>query len=270
MFAIWQRTEHKFITDAIWRTNAGEATYRMVGGPCMQRRGCMRPPLICLDSWQLVQCILHGLMAIGRSICTYIEDSVENYLDSKGIAINKILKTCRVRWSLGKTPKPTGECTWRLMLHAWPLIAQRLGIVGTRANKSVEDMCWLLCHCYSTCENDEGIHHCQRVVAHFRAHIYPTSASHYLYSFEFVCPLLLPKLGKFGLGIFCQDSAESLTHLLKSIFLTLTNRGGSTQVDTTLAPGVADHFHRESLAMKQTLQYKFLYFFVPIIARNKT
>ena len=27
------------------------------------------------------------------------------------------------------------------MLHAWPLIAQWLGIVGTRADKSVEDMC---------------------------------------------------------------------------------------------------------------------------------
>ena len=230
----------------------------------------MRPPLIRLDRWRFVQCILHGLMAIGRLICTYIEDSVRNYHDSKGIGINKILKTCRVRWSLGKTPKPTGECTWRLILHAWPLIAQWLSIVGTRANKCVEDMCWLLCHLYSTWKNDEAIHHCQRVVANFRTHIAPTSASHYLYFFEFVCPTLLPKLGKFGLGIFCQDSAESLNHLLKSIFRTMTNRGGSTQVDTRLPPGVADRFHRESLAMKQTLQYIFFYFFVPIIARNET
>ena len=230
----------------------------------------MRPPLIRLDRWPFVQCILHGLMAIGRLICTYIEDSVENYHDSKGIAINKTFKTCRVRWSLGKTPKPNRECTWRLMLHAWPPIAQWLGIVGTRADKSVEDMCWLLCHVYSTWKNDEAIHHCQRVVANFRTHIAPTSASHYLYFFEFVCPTLLPKLGKFGLGIFCQDSAESLNHLLKSIFRTTTSRGGSTQVDTTVPPGVADGFHRESLAMKQTLQYIFLYFFVPIFARNET
>ena len=160
-------------------------------------------------------------MAIGHLICTYIEDSDENYHDSKGIAINKILKMCIVRWSLAKTPKPTGECTWRLMLHAWPLIAQWLGIVGTRADKSVEDMCWLLCHLYSTWNNDEAIHHCQRVVANFRTHIAPTSASHYLYFFEFVCPTLLPKLGKFELGIFCQGSAESLNHHLKSIFLTM-------------------------------------------------
>ena len=99
--------------DANWRTNAAEATYRTGGGPCMQRCGCMRPPPIRLDRWRFVQSILNGLMAIGRLICTYIEDSVENYHDSKGIAINK---TCRVRWSLGKTSKPTGECTWRLML----------------------------------------------------------------------------------------------------------------------------------------------------------
>ena len=71
-FAIWQRAERKFITDAIWRTNAAEATYRTVGGPCMQRRGCMRPQIIRLDRWRFVQCILHGLMAIGRLICTYI------------------------------------------------------------------------------------------------------------------------------------------------------------------------------------------------------
>ena len=209
-------------------------------------------------------------MPIGRLICTDIEDSVENYHDNKGIAINKILKKCRVRWSLGKTHKPTGECTWRLMLHAWPLIAQWLGMIGTRAKKSVEDMCWLLCHLYSTWKDDEAIHHCQRVVANFGTHIAPTSASHYLYFFEFLCPTLLPKLGNFGLGIFCQDSAESHNHLLKSIFLTMTNRGCSTQVDTTLPPGVADRFHRESLAMKQTLQYIFLFFFLPIIARNET
>ena len=173
-------------------------------------------------------------MAISHLICTCIEDSVENYHDSKGIAINKILKTCRVRWSLGKTPKPTGECTWRLMLHAWPLLAQWLGIVGTRADKSVEDICSLLCHLYSTWKNDEAIHHCQGVVADFRTH-----RPHYLYFFEFVYPTLLPKLGKFGFGIFSQDSAESLNHLLKSNFLTMTTRRGSTQVDTTLPPGVA-------------------------------
>ena len=55
----------------------------------MQRRGCMRPPLIRLDRWQFVQCILHGLMAIGRLICTSIEDSIEIYHDSKGIAIQQ-------------------------------------------------------------------------------------------------------------------------------------------------------------------------------------
>ena len=104
----------------------------------------------------------------------------------------------------------------------------------------------------------------------FETHIAPTSALHYLYFFEFVCPTLLPKLGKFGRGIFRQDSAESLNHLLKSIFLTMTNRGGTTQVHTTLPPGVADRFHRGSGATKQTLQYIFLNFFVSIIARNKT
>ena len=188
----------------------------------------------------------------------------------RALLSTKFLKMCRVRWSLGKTPKRTGECTWRLMLLAWPLFAQWLGIVGTRADKSVKDRCWLLCHLYNTWKNDEAFHHCQRVVANFRTHIAPTSASHHLYFFEFVCPTLLPKLGKFWLGIFCQDSAESLNHLLKSILLTMTNRGGSTQVDTTFPPGVAGRFHRESLAMKQTLQYIFLYFFVPFIARNET
>ena len=93
------------------------------------------------------------------------------------------------------------------MLHAWPLIAQWLGIVGTRANKSVEDMCWLVCHLYSTWKNDEAIQHCQRVVANFRTHIAPTSASHYLYFFEFLCPTLLPKL--YVYSWFDADNSES-------------------------------------------------------------
>ena len=70
--------------------------------------------------------------------------------------------------------------------------------------------------------------------------------------------LCAPHYSLNSLNIFCQDSAESLNHLLNSIFLTMTNRGGSMQVDTTLPPGVADRFHREDLAMKQTLQYIFL------------
>ena len=29
--------------------------------------------------------------------------------------------------------------------------------------------------------------------------------------------IFLPKLGQFGLGIFCQDSAESQNHLIKTV-----------------------------------------------------
>ena len=84
--------------------------------------------------------------------------------------------------------------------------------------------------------------------------------SHYLLFLETVCPTLLPKLGQFGLGIFCQESGESLNHLIKTVFLTLTNRGGSTRRDDTLPRNTSDNMHSQSIALRQCLQYIFFNF----------
>ena len=212
----------------------------------------------------MVQCILHGLMGIGRLVCTFVEDQVDDYGSSKGKAVAKILRVCRVRWQLGRTPKPTGEGTWRLLLFAWPKLVKWFGLEGAPADIAVRDMTSLLRRLYSTWASDSAMAECKEISGRFRQEIAPRSASHYLLFFEEICPILLPTLGKFGLGLFAQDAAESLNHLLKVTFLTMTNRGGGVVNEEIVGTGHADRLHREASAMRQTMEYIFLYFSIPL------
>ena len=146
----------------------------------------------------------------------------------------------------------------------------QLNLKGSRSDHAVTNMCWLLCHLYSTWRNDEAILWSASVARKFCKEIAPTSASHCLLFLETVWPTLLPKLGHFGLGIFCQDSAESLNHVIKTVFPTLTNRGGSTQRDDTLPRNTSHNMHSQSIALRQCLQYIFLYFYLPVFKRGHT
>ena len=211
----------------------------------------MTEPLLALeDCCRWVQCILHCLMAIGRLFCTFINQRIDNLSTPCAQAMQNILRVCRVRWRLGTRPKPTGRGTWRLMLYAWPIIVDWLNLKGSQSDHAVTNVCWLLCRLYSTWRNDEAISWCASVAREFCKEIAPTSVSHYLLFLETVCPTLLPKLGQFGLGIFCQDSAESLNHLIKTVFLTLTNRGASTRRDDTLPRNTSHNMHPQSIALR--------------------
>ena len=214
-----------------------------------------QPLLASEDRFRRVECILHCLMAIGRLMCTFIDERIDYLSTPCAQAIQKILRVCRVRWRLGTKPKPPGDGRWRLMLYAWPIIVDWLNWKGSRSDHAVTNMCWLLCRLYSTWRNDEAISWCASVAREFRKEIAPTSDWHHLLFLETVCPTLLPKLGQFGLGIFCQGSGESLNHLIKTDFLTLTNRDGSTQGDDDLPRNTSHHMHYQSFALRQCLQY---------------
>ena len=140
----------------------------------------------------MVQCILHGLMGIGRLVCTFVEDQVDDYGSSKGKAVAKILRVCRVRWQLGRTPKPTGEGTWQWLLFAWPKLVKWFGLEGAPADIAVRDMTSLLRRLYSTWASDSAMAECKEISGRFRQEIAPRSASHYLLFFEEICPILLP------------------------------------------------------------------------------
>ena len=156
------------------------------------------------------------------------------------------------------------------MLYAWPIIVDLLNLEGSRSDHAVSNLCRLLCCLYSTWRNDEAISWCASVAREFSKEIPSTSASHYLLFLETVCCTLLPKLGQFGLCIFCQDSAESPNHLIKTVLLTLTNRGGSKQRDHTLPRNTSHNTHSQSIALRQCLQYIFLYFYLPVFKLGET
>ena len=270
-YATWSRELQKFMDVLRWRTPSQDATYRTSSLSCVQKKGCMTEPLLALeDRCRWVQCILHCLMVIGRLICTFIDEHIDDLSTPCARAIQSILRVCRVRWRLGTKPKPTGEGTWRLMLYAWPIIVDWLNLKGSRSDHAVTNMCWPLCRLYSTWRNDEAISWSASVAREFRKEIAPTSALHYLLFLETACPTLLPKLGQLGLGIFCQDSADSLNLLIKTVFLTLTNRGGSTQRHDTLPRNTSHNMHSQSIALRQCLQYIFLYFYLPVFKRRDT
>ena len=270
-YATWSRELQRFMDVLGQRTPSQDATYRTSSLRCVQKRGCMTEPLLALeDRCRWVQCILHCLMAIGRLICTFIDERIDDLSTPCAQAILKILRVCRVRWWLGTKPNPTGEGTWRLMLYAWPIIVDWLNLKGSRSDHAVTNMCWLLCRLYSTWRNDKAISWCVSIAREFRKETAPTSASHYLLFLETVCPTLLPELRQFGLGIFCQDSAKSLNQLIKTVFLTLTNRGGSTQCDDTLPRNTSHNMHSQSIALRQCLQCIFLYFYLPVFKRGET
>ena len=231
----------------------------------------MTEPLLALeDRCRWGQCILYCLIAKGRLICTFIGERIEHLSTPRAHAIQNILRVCRVRWRLGTKPRPTGEGTWGLMLYALPIIVDWLNLKGGRSDHAVTNMCRLLCRLYSTWRNDKAISWCASVGREFCKENAPTGASHYLLFLETVCPTLLPKLGKFGLGISCQDTAESLNHLIKTVFLTLTNRGGSTQRNDTLPRNTCPNMHSQSIALRQCLQYILLYFYLPVFERGET
>ena len=270
-YATWSRELHKFMDVLRWRTPSQDATYRTSSLCCVQKKGCMTESLLAFEDrcrWE--QCILHCLLAIGRLVCIFIDERIDHLSTPCAQAIHTIFRVCTVRWRLGTKPKPTGEGTWRLMLYTWPIIVDLLNSKGTRSDHAVMNICWLLCHLYSTWRSDEAISWCASVARKFGKEIAPTSASHYLLFLETVCPTLLPKLGQFGLGIFCQDSAESLNHLIKSVFLTQTNCVGSTQRDDTLPPNTSHNMHSQSIALRQCLQYIFFYFYLPVFKRGET
>ena len=156
------------------------------------------------------------------------------------------------------------------MLYAWPTIVDWLNLKSSRSDHAVTNMCCLLCRLYSTWRIDEAISWCASVAREFGNEIAPTSASHYLLFLESVCPTLLPKLGQLGLGIFCQDSAESLNHLITTLFLTQTNCGGSTQRNDTLPRNTSHNMPSQSFALRQCLEYIFLYFYVPVLKQGET
>ena len=88
---------------------------------------------------------------------------------------------------------------------------------------------------------------CRQAASEFRAHGLPDTRSHYLIILEFDVPRILEAIAPYGLGMYCQDLAETTNAELKDFYLRFTNRGGST----------TDYYQLSALL--QTMEHAFLY-----------
>ena len=99
---------------------------------------------------------------------------------------------------------------------------------------------------------------CRPAVGEFRDHCLSDTRSHYLIILEFDVPRILEAIAPYGLGMYCQDLAETTNAKLKDFYLRFTNGGGSTTDDYQLS------------ALLQTMEHAFLYTHSHIVAQGAT
>ena len=99
---------------------------------------------------------------------------------------------------------------------------------------------------------------CRQAAWEFCDHCLPDTRSHYLIILEFNVPRILEAIAPYGLGMYCQDLAETTNAKLKEFYLRFTNRGGSTADDYQLS------------ALLQTMEHAFLYTHSRIVAHRTT
>ena len=92
----------------------------------------------------------------------------------------------------------------------------------------------------------------------FRAHCLPDTRSHYLIISEFDVPRILEAIAPYGLGMYCQDLAETTNAKLKDFYLRFANRGGNTTDDYQLS------------ALLQSMEHAFLYTHSHNVAHDTT
>ena len=99
---------------------------------------------------------------------------------------------------------------------------------------------------------------CPQVAWEFREHYLPETSSDYLIILEFDVPRILEAIALHGLGMYCQDLAETTNAKLKDFYLRFTNRGASTTGDYQLS------------ALLQTMEHVILYTHSHIVAHGTT
>ena len=99
---------------------------------------------------------------------------------------------------------------------------------------------------------------CRRAAWKFHAHCLLDTRSHYLIILEFDVPRILEAIATYGLGMYCQDLAETTNARLKDFYLRFTNGGGSTTDDYQLS------------ALLQTMEHAFLYMHSHMVAHGIT
>lgn len=174
---------------------------------------------------QVIMCILHCLMAIGRLLAQFIQDRAQVLGRETTAHVQDLLTEGKTGLRLGGTLTPDGEETTRLF-GIWPQVGVALGLCpGDEAYDAVTNMYGLLRALYRTYQPNSTPDP-TLVTRKFREHIAPESASHYLLFLEHDVQFILPSIHPYGLALFSGDLIESLNRLLKRAYNDHSNRGG--------------------------------------------
>ena len=199
-------------------------------------------------------------MRIGALLGEYLERLCLSASREARNAINNMLKIALCGWQLGGTCRPDGQETKRLFF-IWDGIAHVLGLadehLGNQAVMRLRDVMQRLYRTYQRIDIDLPAD-CRQAAWEFCAHCLPDTRSHYLIILQFDVPRILEAIAPYGLGMYCQDLAETTNAKLKDFYLRFTNRGGSTTDDYQLS------------ALLQTMEHAFLYTHSHIVAHGTT
>ena len=172
-------------------------------------------------------------MRIGALLGEYLERLCLSASREAHNAINNMLKIALCCWQLGGTCRPDGQETKRCFF-LWDGIAHVLGLgnghLGSQAVMTLLDVMQRLYRTYQRTDIDLPAD-CWQAAWEFRAHCLPDTRSHYRIIWEFDVPRILEAIAPYGLGMYCQDLAETTNAKLKDFYLRFTNRGGSTTDD---------------------------------------
>ena len=202
-------------------------------------------------------------MRIGALLGEYLERLCLSASREACHAINNMLKIALCGWQLGGTCRPDGQETKRLFFISDGItgIAHVFGLadghLGNQAVMRLRDVMQRLYRTYQRINIDLPVD-CRQAAWEFRAHCLPDIRSHYLIILVFDVPRILEVIAPYGLGVYCQDLAETTNAKLKDFYLRFTNRGGSTTDDYQLS------------ALLQTMEHAFLYTHSHIVAHGTT
>lgn len=220
--------------------------------------GVKSDPLLLLDRKRVVVCVLHLVMAFGRLAMAWLKRKYDGRPQWERTAANRILTQYQTGQHLDKKKcAPDGEETRRLLVCIADGLCPHMRHVDAReksAIKALKGLFTLLYRSSQPFQNRATLSRlCRSVAQVLKRRCFRFSKSSYLFMLEYDLPRLLRHIHPYGLAMYCQDTTESLNAKLKLFFLQFTNRGGGKLG----SEGVGK---KQLSALRQTMQYLFLYF----------
>lgn len=227
-----ERTMHTDATALSWNQPPDNVV------PVLMRDGVSREPVLeVAERLDIVPCILHCTMAIGRLAALYVMQLCSVATAAQKSSVCAVLRGKHLRipvYARGKdllqAPSIKGHHT-KDLFSVWPSIAVALGVENTPGDNAMRNMGWLLRTLYRTKYEVLPTMISEVTVAFREACVGEAGRrSNYLHIMEFDMARIIDHLyhnrAGYGLGMFSQDIPESLNRLLKDAFVSYSNRGG--------------------------------------------